>query len=47
MDGDGMIYGVRISGGRVEYWNCYVRMGGFEVEKDLGYVVWSGRLEFF
>ncbi|NEQ38261.1 MAG: 9-cis-epoxycarotenoid dioxygenase [Okeania sp. SIO3I5] len=45
MDGDGMLHGVRISGGRAEYRNRYVGTGGFEVEKDLGYAVWSGRLE--
>ncbi|MGB3511407.1 MAG: carotenoid oxygenase family protein [Microcoleaceae cyanobacterium] len=45
MDGDGMLHGVRISGGRAEYRNRYIRTGGFEVEKDLGYPVWSGRLE--
>lgn len=45
MDGDGMLHGVRISGGKAEYKNRYVRTGGFEVERDLGYAVWSGRLE--
>ena len=39
------LHGIRISGGRAEYRNRYVHTGAFELERDLGHAVWSGRLE--
>ena len=44
MDGDGMLHGIRISGGRAEYRNRYVQTGAFELERVLGHDVCSGRI---
>ena len=44
-DGDCMLHGVRISNGKVQYHNRYVRTKGFKIERDAGHAIWTGLLE--
>lgn len=44
-DGDGMLHGVRISGGKASYRNRYVRTAGFAAEREAGKALWTGLLE--
>ena len=44
-DGDGMLHGVRISNGKAQYHNRYVRTKGFKIERDAGHAIWTGLLE--
>lgn len=44
-DGDGMLHGVRIAGGKASYRNRYVRTKGFEIEREAGRALWTGLLE--
>jgi len=44
-DGDGMLHGVRISNGKAQYRNRYVRTKGFKIERDAGHAIWTGLLE--
>ncbi len=41
-DGDGMLHGVELDGGRVRYLNRYVRTQGFAIEDAAGEAVWTG-----
>lgn len=44
-DGDGMLHGVQLSGGRASYRNRYVKTRGYEVERAAGRAVWGSLLE--
>jgi carotenoid cleavage dioxygenase len=44
-DGDGMLHGVQICGGKAQYRNRYVRTKGFEIERAEGHAIWTGLLE--
>lgn len=44
-DGDGMLHGVQISGGRAQYRNRYVRTRGWKIEHEAGNAIWTGLLE--
>jgi carotenoid cleavage dioxygenase-like enzyme len=44
-DGDGMLHGVRISGGQATYRNRYVRTKGWKIEQEAKKALWSGLLE--
>jgi len=44
-DGDGMLHGVRIAGGRASYRNRYVRTKGWELERQAGHALFTGLLE--
>lgn len=44
-DGDGMLHGVRIEGGKASYRNRYVRTRGWEKERAVGHALWGGLLE--
>jgi carotenoid cleavage dioxygenase-like enzyme len=41
-DGDGMLHGVRIAGGRASYRNRYIRTAGFEEERRAGRALYNG-----
>lgn len=41
-DGDGMLHMMRISGGKAEYKNRFVRTRGFEAEAEAGEALWIG-----
>ena len=44
-DGDGMLHGVRIRGGRADYINRYVRTAGWQAENRAGRATYTGLLE--
>lgn len=44
-DGDGMLHGVRITGGRASYRNRYVRTRGWQLEHEAGRALFTGLLE--
>lgn len=44
-DGDGMLHGVHIQGGRASYRNRYIRTQGFEQEQKAGQALFGGLLE--
>jgi carotenoid cleavage dioxygenase len=44
-DGDGMLHGVRLQGGRASYRNRYVRTRGFALEREAGQAIWTGLTE--
>jgi len=44
-DGDGMVHGVRISNGKAEYRNRYVRTKAWQMEHEKGHAIWKGCLE--
>lgn len=44
-DGDGMLHGVRIQGGKASYRNRYVRTEGLEEERKAGKAVYPGLLD--
>jgi len=44
-DGDGMLHGVVLRGGRASYRNRWVRTKAFQLEKKRGRPLWTGRLE--
>jgi len=44
-DGDGMLHGVRLHGGKAQYRNRYVRTKGFKIERGKGEAIWTGLLE--
>lgn len=41
-DGDGMLHGVRLAGGKASYRNRYIRTAGFEAERAAGKALWKG-----
>lgn len=41
-DGDGMLHGVRLGGGRASYRNRYVRTAGWKAENKAGKALWGG-----
>lgn len=41
-DGDGMLHMMKISGGRAEYKNRFIRTRGFEEEAEAGRTLWAG-----
>lgn len=44
-DGDGMLHGVHIQGGKASYRNRYIRTEGFEQERQTGRAVFGGLLQ--
>ncbi|OUL26908.1 9-cis-epoxycarotenoid dioxygenase [Nostoc sp. T09] len=44
-EGDGMVHGVQISGGKASYRNRYVQTRGWKIEHEAGKAIWSGFLE--
>ena len=44
-DGDGMLHGVHIQGGKASYRNRYVHTKGFKQEQAAGRALWGGLLE--
>jgi carotenoid cleavage dioxygenase-like enzyme len=44
-DGDGMVHGVRFTGGQASYRNRWVRTAGFERERAEGQSLWTGIME--
>jgi carotenoid cleavage dioxygenase-like enzyme len=43
--GDGMMHGVRLEGGRASYRNRYVETRGFLAERDKGGAIWGGAFD--
>ncbi len=41
-DGDGMLHMMRISGGKAQYKNRFIRTAGFEAEAQAGKALWAG-----
>lgn len=44
-DGDGMLHGVQIQGGKARYCNRYIRTEGFLREQEANQAIWTGLLE--
>jgi carotenoid cleavage dioxygenase len=44
-DGDGMVHGIHLEGGRAHYRNRYIRTRQFQAEEEAGEALWSGVLE--
>ena len=44
-DGDGMVHGVYLEGGRACYRNRYIRTAGWQKEEQAGRALWSGIME--
>ncbi|MEM8778815.1 MAG: carotenoid oxygenase family protein, partial [Cyanobacteria bacterium P01_G01_bin.49] len=44
-DGDGMLHGVHIQGGKASYRNRYVQTRGFQLENEAQKTIWTGLLE--
>lgn len=44
-DGDGMLHGVHLQGGKARYYNRYIRTQGFEQERRAGRALWGGLVE--
>ncbi|WP_354695203.1 carotenoid oxygenase family protein [Elongatibacter sediminis] len=44
-DGDGMLHGIEVSNGRVNYRNRWVRTRGFLAENDAGQTLWPGLID--